>query len=41
MELKIYNPQADGGIWKYEAVASIKEYLQENINPALGITIIG
>ena len=33
--------EADGGIWKYEAVASIKEYLQENINPALGITIIG
>lgn len=33
--------EADGGIWKYEAVASIKEYLMENINPALGITIIG
>lgn len=33
--------EADGGIWKYEAVASIKEYLQENIDPTLGITIIG
>lgn len=32
---------ADGGIWKYEAVDSIKEYLQEGLDGIENITIIG
>lgn len=33
--------EADGGLWKYEAVASIKAFLKERIDSNLDIAIIG
>ena len=35
--------EADGGLWKYEAVEAIKEYIKENLNPEFDskITVIG
>lgn len=35
--------EADGGLWKYEAVEAIKEYIKENLNPEFHskITVIG
>lgn len=35
--------EADGGLWKYEAVESIKKYIKENLDPEFNsrITVIG
>lgn len=35
--------EADGGLWKYEAVESIKKYIRENLDPEFNsrITVIG
>lgn len=35
--------EADGGLWKYEAVESIKEYIKKNLDPEFSsrITVIG
>lgn len=38
-EFKLVN--ADGGMWEYDAVSSIKEYLQEELDGIENITIIG